>query len=50
MRVPRQRCYHIQIRVLPDADLILCSRTAEPVRTHELMRGQGPDEIADLIC
>ena len=48
MRVPCQRCYHVQVRILPDANLILRRRAAEPVRTHEFVRGQGPDEVADL--
>ena len=44
----RERCDHVQRRVLPDADLILRSSGGIAVCRDELVGGKGPDEIADL--
>lgn len=39
MRVPRQRCHHIQRRVFPDTDLVLGCGAAEAVGADEFVGG-----------
>ena len=39
---------HVERRILPNADLILRGRGREPVCRNDLMRGQRPDQVADL--
>ena len=48
VHVAGQTRNHLQARILPDAYLVLRMRGGVAVCRDQLVRGQGPDEIANL--